>query len=187
MGDLHPFPWASDGRPDPHEYRRIVNTSATAINLHVALDEACGRIIQAEGAEGCSFIANFLPMGEWADKRFGCSRRGRLHCHGGGFGRHPGNQAYAILFHHLLLCNILPHGQQKWIAFQMGDKKLGDTLEAVLSLSRPGHPMRDLAMAHATAIAEAVEAIENIMGWALVTISWPQPEPSSLDIAIMLT
>ena len=69
----------------------------------------------------------------------------------------------------------------------MGDEKLGDVMEAVLSLARPGSPWRAQVMLHTRAITEAVELIEAILRWAQTVGGLPAQWPSSRVMADLLS
>ena len=160
-------PWALHDLAEPPpcvRYRRRVNQSASAIAAHVAFDHATSLLFESESR--VAFLSAFLPHGAWAPYRKEASYRGALGSTEGAYGRDPGNWVYAVVFRFVLLGGPPLPAYQVDMANEMGDEKLADVLEAVLSLGRPENPWRAQALAHVEAITMAVEALEDICAWA---------------------
>ena len=167
-------------------YRRIVIESAQARALHSALDNALCRLDEAEARPGCGFLGAFLPGGEWTKWRKECSYHGALGATDGAWGRDPGNWIYGLVFRVWLDSGPPLERWQAEGAGHMGDEKLGDVLEATLSLGRPGLAWRQQALPHVEAITAAVEAAEDIVRWAWASGAVSGPWPSTRWMAELL-
>ena len=181
------LPAAGAGPPPPSLlYRQFVNRTQEGIDLHRALDHATELLDDAERVPGAAFISAFLPEGPWACYRKECSYLGALDATDGSYGRDPGNWAYAVAFR-VWLSGGPPLAQWQFdMADSMGDEKLGDVLEATLSLGRPGNPWRDRALPHVGAITELVRCVEAVSRWAVRAGVVGSRWPSSRDMALWL-
>ena len=159
--------WALHDLAEPPpciRYRRRVNQSASAREAHRAFDHALFLLFESE--KRAPFVGAFLPHGGWAPYRKAASYSGALGATEGAYGRDPGNWVHAVVFRFVLLAGPPLPAYQVDMANEMGDEKLADVLEAVLSLGRPESAWRAQALPHVDAITKAVEALEEICAWA---------------------
>ena len=116
------------------QYRARVNSDARTQSLHKNFDILVGEILLLEN--GCGLLQALLPDGRLGQFRKTWSYSGFLRD-----GRDFGNWGYAVIMRMLFATGLVNYDH-------LGDKKLGDVVEAVLHLGYNVHregPVREYA------------------------------------------